>query len=338
MNHKPIDVHAHYFPQVFLDLIEKHGPAHGFEYKIVEGKGPQFKHGHLTTGPVGPKFVDLDARLAAMDEQGVDVHALSLSQPMVYWAESALAQRITETYNDALVQAHQRNPSRFVGLATLPMHEPALASREVERVSRLPGMRGFYIATQIRDRDLSDPAFLPVFERIEASGLPLFLHPVEVIGHQRLGAYYLTNLLGNPFESAIAAAHLIFGGVLDRVPGLVVCLPHSGGAFPWLAGRLNRGWEKRADLKHIEQRPLDYLRRFYYDTVGYSDHVLEYLVRVIGADRVLMGSDYCFPIAYERPVDVVTAHPHLDDEAKRSIVEGNARRLLKLQASAEKSR
>jgi len=160
--------------------------------------------------------------------------------------------------------------------------------------------------------------------------LPLFLHPVEVIGHERLGAYYLTNLLGNPFESAIAAAHLIFGGVLDRLPKLVVCLPHAGGAFPWLVGRLNRGWEKRTDLKHVKHSPIDYLRRFYYDTVGYSDHVLEYLVKVIGADRVLMGSDYCFPIAYEQPVKIVVDHPTLDAEAKRSIVEANARGLLKL--------
>jgi aminocarboxymuconate-semialdehyde decarboxylase len=95
-------------------------------------------------------------------------------------------------------------------------------------------------------------------------------------------------------------------------------------------GRLNRGWEKRADLKHVKHSPLEYLRRFYYDTVGYSDHVLEYLVKVIGADRVLMGSDYCFPIAYERPVEAVTAHLLLDDEQKRKIVEDNARRLLRI--------
>ena len=329
-HYAPIDVHAHYFPQSFLDLIAKHGPSHGFEYKIVDGKGPQFKHGHLLTGPVGPKFVDLDARLEAMDEQGVEVHALSLSQPMVYWADGDLAQGISETYNDTLAQAHGRHPKRLVGLATLPMHEPALAVKEVERAARLPGMRGFYIATQIRGKDLSDASFLPVHERIEASGLPLFLHPVEVIGHQRLAAYYLTNLLGNPFESAIAAAHLIFGGVLDRFPKLVVCLPHAGGAFPWLVGRLNRGWEKRADLKHVRHSPLEYLRRFYYDTVGYSDHVLDYLVKVIGADRVLMGSDYCFPIAYEQPVKIVADHPGLDAEAKRKIVEANAYRLLKL--------
>ncbi|HKB63033.1 MAG TPA: amidohydrolase, partial [Burkholderiales bacterium] len=119
----PIDVHAHYFPQSFLDLVAKHGPSHGFEYKMVEGKGPQFKHAHLMTGPVGAKFVDLDARLAVMDEQGVEVHAMSLSQPMGYWADGELAQRISETYNDALARAHERHPTRLVGLATLPMHE-----------------------------------------------------------------------------------------------------------------------------------------------------------------------------------------------------------------------
>ncbi len=328
--HRAVDIHTHYFPQSFLDLVAKHGPAHGFEYKMVEGKGPQFRHGHLMTGPVGVKFVDLDARLAAMDEQGVEAHVMSLSQPMVYWAEGELAQRITETYNDALAAANQRHPRRLYGLATLPMHAPALAVKEIERAAKLPGVRGFYIATQVNGKDLSDPMFLPLYERIEATGLPLFLHPVEVIGHERLGPHYLTNLLGNPFESAIAAAHLIFGGVLDRFPGLVVCLPHAGGAFPWLVGRLNRGWEKRADLKHIKHAPVDYLRRFYYDTVGYSDHVLDYLARVIGTDRILMGSDYCFPIAYEQPVKIVTDHPALDAKAKHDIVEANARRLLKL--------
>jgi aminocarboxymuconate-semialdehyde decarboxylase len=169
-----------------------------------------------------------------------------------------------------------------------------------------------------------------VYERIEASGLPLFLHPIFVIGHQRLAPHYLTNLLGNPFETAIAAAHLIFGGVLDRFPKLEVVLPHAGGAFPWLVGRLNRGWEKRADLKHIAHSPVTYLRRFYYDTIGYSDPVLEFLVRHIGADRVLMGSDYCFPIAYEQPVRNVTENPLIDEAAKELIVAGNARRLLRL--------
>lgn len=327
----PVDVHAHWYPKRFLDLLAEHGPAHGLEWREVEGKGPQFKVGYLTTGPAGPRFVDLDARLAAMDEQGVKVHALSLSQPMVYWAGRDLGERLAATFNEELARAHERAPQRLVGLAALPMHEPDLAVKESERAAKLPGVRGFYMSTRVNDRELSDPSFFPVYERIEALGLPIFLHPVFVIGHERLQKHYLTNLLGNPFESAIAAAHLIFGGVLDRYPQLTVVLPHAGGAFPWLVGRLSRGWDKRADLKSTSRlAPVDYLRRFYYDTVGYSDDVLDYLVRVIGADRVLMGSDYCFPIAYERPVENVTAHPQLDEAAKRAITEANATRLLKL--------
>lgn len=325
----PIDVHAHWYPKPFLDLVAAHGPPFGVEWRETD-KGPQFKVRHVMTGPVGPRFTDLDTRLAAMDDQGVQVHALSLSQPMLYWADRSLAERLAIAYNDEIARAHERAPDRLVGLATLPMHEPDLAVREAERAAGLPGVRGFYMATEVNGRELSHESLFPVYERIEALGLPLFLHPVFVIGHERLEKYYLTNLLGNPFESAIAAAHLIFGGVLDRFPQLDIVLPHAGGAFPWLVGRLNRGWEKRQDLKHVKHAPVEYLRRFHYDTIGYSDPVIDYLVRVVGADRVLMGSDYCFPIAYEQPVKIVADHPTLADADKHAITETNARRLLRL--------
>lgn len=328
--HAPVDVHAHWYPDAWLRVLSRLGPAHGLEWKDVEGKGPQFRYGHLSTGPAGPRFVDLDARLEAMAEQGVAVHALSLSQPMIYWAGREDGHTLSVAFNDCLVQSHEAHPARFVGLATLPMQAPDLALREVERVARLPGIRGVYLATRVLDRELSDPAFFPVYEALEALGLPVFLHPVFVLDPDRLEKHYLTNLLGNPFESAIAAAHLIFGGVLDRFPRLDVVLPHAGGAFPWLVGRLNRGWEKRQDLRHVAQPPIAYLRRFHYDTIGYSDAVVDYLVRHVGADRVLMGTDYCFPIAVERPVQNVTANPMLAPEHHAPILEGNARRLLRL--------
>lgn len=327
---KPIDVHAHWYPQRFLDLLARYGPAHGLEWREIDGKGPQFRIGHVVTGPTGPRYVDLDARLEAMDEQGVAVHALSLSQPMVYWAGRELGERLAATFNEELARAHEIARERLVGLATLPMHEPDLALRELERAAQLPGVRGVYLATRILDKELSDESFFPVYERIEALGLPLFLHPVNVIDPHRLQRFYLTNLLGNPFEGAIAAAHLIFGGVLDRFPLLQIVLPHAGGAFPWLVGRLNRGWEKREELRAACQSPMQYLRRFHYDTIGYCDHVVEYLVRVVGADRVVMGSDYCFPIAYEQPVEIVTGNNTLSEEQKRLILESNARRLLKI--------
>lgn len=326
---KPIDVHAHWYPQRFLDLLAQRGPAHGLEWREVDGR-PQFRIGHLVTGPAGPRYVDLDARLEAMDEQGVATHALSLSQPMVYWAGRSLGEKLAATFNEELARAHECAPQRLFGLAMLPMHEPDLAARELERAANLPGVRGVYMATRILEKELSHESFLPVFERIESLGLPVFLHPVNVIDADRLLRFYLTNLLGNPFESAIAAAHLIFGGVLDRFPALEVVLPHAGGAFPWLVGRLNRGWEKREELRKNCQSPMQYLRRFHYDTIGYCDSVVAYLVRVIGADRVLMGSDYCFPIAYERPVEIVAANPALSDAEQRMILESNARRLLRL--------
>jgi aminocarboxymuconate-semialdehyde decarboxylase len=327
---KPIDVHAHWYPQRFLDLLARYGPAHGLEWREIDGKGPQFRVGHVVTGPTGPRYVDLDARLEAMNEQGVAVHALSLSQPMVYWAGRELGERLAATFNEELARAHELARERLVGLATLPMHEPDLALRELERAAQLPGVRGVYLATRILEKELSDESFFPVYERIEALALPLFLHPVNVIDPHRLQRFYLTNLLGNPFEGAIAAAHLIFGGVLDRFPLLQIVLPHAGGAFPWLVGRLNRGWEKREELRAACQSPMQYLRRFHYDTIGYCDHVVEYVVRVVGADRVVMGSDYCFPIAYEQPVEIVTGNNTLSEEQKLLILESNARRLLKI--------
>ena len=328
--HSPIDIHAHFYPKAFLDLVGDNAAAYGIEWKMVEGRGPQFRNGHVVTGPVGRKFVDLSARIEAMDAQGVAVHALSLSQPMIYWAKPDLAQALAESFNDSSADAHEQYPTRMLGLATLPMHCPELAIREARRAARLPGVRGFYMSTHVNDMEVSDPSLFPIYACLEEIGLPLFLHPVQVIGHDRLSAHYLTNLLGNPFESAIAAAHFIFGGVLDQFPALRVVLPHSGGAFPWLVWRLQRGYVVREDLKKIKHGPEAYLRRFWYDTVGYSDHVIDYLKTVIGIDRIMMGSDYCFPIAYEQPVKIVTDHPRLSPLEKQAIVETNARLLLGL--------
>lgn len=237
-----IDVHAHWFPTPWLKELQRRGTGHGLHWEDTPS-GPRFRHGHLSTGPVGPRFVDLQARQEAMQEQGVQVQALSLSQPMIYWAGREDGLALAALYNDCLADAHAAHPEQFFGLATLPLQAIDLSLREIDRIATLPGMRGVCIATHVLDKDLSDPSFFPIYERLEALGLPVFLHPTFVLAPERLEAHYLTNLLGNPFETAVAAAHLIFGQVLDRYPRLEFVLPHAGGAFPWLAGRLRRGWE-----------------------------------------------------------------------------------------------
>ncbi|WP_127754786.1 amidohydrolase family protein [Devosia sp. 1566] len=325
-----IDVHAHYYSDRFIDLIESRGCDCGACVRR-DARGPIIDAGPLHAGPLASRFIDLDQRIADMDAQGVDVQALSLTQPMVYWAEENLARELSATFNDDLVAAHERFPDRLVGLAMLPMHHPKSALDELARVKAAPGIRGIYMGTAIGDMDLSHESLLPVFEAIEEAGLPVLLHPLKVLGMtDRLKPYFLANLLGNPFDTAVAAAHLIFGGVLDRFPKLDVVLPHAGGALPFLVGRLQHGWSVRPELKHMERGPEEYLARFYFDTIAHSQSSLQYLIAQVGADRVMLGSDYCFDMGLERPIEVVEAQEQLSDTLRDQILGGTARSLLKL--------
>jgi aminocarboxymuconate-semialdehyde decarboxylase len=249
---------------------------------------------------------------------------------MVYWADDELGLRLCVAFNDAVSEAHRKHPDRFIGFACLPFQNPNLALEELERTARLPGIRGIYMATAVRDRELSDRSFFPVYERIAELGLPIFLHPM-MINNERLKQYYLINLLGNPFDTAIAAAHLIFGGVMDAFPKLEVSLPHAGGALPILRGRLDRGFEIRGECKVISNQPSTYLRRFTYDTISYSQPILDDIAKLVGAERILMGSDYCFDIADNDPVKTVNAMKSVNDRQRKQILWGNAARLLRLE-------
>jgi aminocarboxymuconate-semialdehyde decarboxylase len=283
----------------------------------------------LRTGPITSHFYDLDDRIKTIDRMGVRMHALSLTQPMVYWADDELSLQLCVAFNDAISEAHRRHPERFIGFAYLPFQNPHLALQELERVAKLPGIRGIYMATAVRDRELSDRSLFLVYERIADLGLPIFLHPM-MINNERLKQYYLINLLGNPFDTAIAAAHLIFGGVLDAFTKLEVSLPHAGGALPILHGRLDRGFEVRGESKTIARPPSEYLKRFTYDTISYFAPIMDYLVGLVGADRIMMGSDYCFDIADNDPVKLVNGMKSLDDGERRQILWDNAARLLRL--------
>jgi len=325
-----IDIHAHYFPESYLKLIAEHGKRCGTTV-TTDSSGTRFIQVGLSlrTGPITSRFIDHGERLAAMDRQGVTMHALSLTQPMVYWADDDLGLQLCVAFNDAISAAHRAHPDRLIGFACLPFQNARLALEELDRASRLPGIRGVYMATAVRDRELSDRSFFPVYERIADLGLPIFLHPM-MVNNERLKQYYLINLCGNPFETAIAACHLIFGGVMDAFPKLQVNLPHAGGALPILRGRMDRGFEIRGECKTVPRKPSEYLKRFTYDTISYSEEILQDLIRLVGAERIMMGSDYCFDIAYEEPVKIVTQMKSLSAGQRTQILWSNAARLLKL--------
>lgn len=327
-----IDVHAHYYPETYLALLQ----ARGYPVDTVYSNAPPEEAGGAGTHTYKLRdraFTDLGLRLAAMDAQGVDVHALSIPPPYIFASSGALLTAIARTFNDAVSAAHLAHPERFVGLATLPVHDPATAIEELERAAKLPGIRGVGLGTRFADKDLCNSAFFPLWERIAALKLPVFLHyaPLTVIGStDRLTQYHLANVIGNTTETAIAAAHLIFGGVLDTFPTLEVSLPHSGGVLPILAGRLDRAFEVRPECKHLPHPPSHYLRRFTYDTVCHSDAVMEFLIRLVGVERIVLGSDYCFDMGYEKPVEALKTITHLDDAQRARILGGNAARLLGL--------
>ena len=325
-----IDTHAHYFPESYIELIARHGKRCGTTV-TTEPNGARFIQVglHLRTGPITKPFIDLEERLAIMDRQGLQMHALSLTQPMVYWADDELSLQLCMAFNDAASAAHVAYPDRLIGFACLPFQSPHLALQELERAAKLPGIRGVYMATAVRDRELGDRSFWPVYERIEGLGLPIFLHPM-MINNERLKQYYLINCLGNPFDTAIAASHLIFSGVMDAFPKLEVSLPHAGGALPILRGRLDQGFRTRQECKTIPRPPSEYLKRFTYDTISYNEEIMDYLVGLVGADRIMLGSDYCFDIAYNDPVALVNGMKSIDAAQRQQILWGNAAKLLHL--------
>ena len=324
---KTIDIHAHWYPSEWVTLFEKDGPKEGAALERDGGKY-RLRAGKMANA-FDERFVDVDVRLAKMDEIRVNVHAVSLTTPMVYWASPGLGLALSQAFNDAAAAAHQKHPKRLVGLAMLPMQAPELALQELERAAKLPGMRGVYMATNVNGLELNEKRFWDVYAKAEELGWAIFLHPVDTIGQDRTAKYYLKNLLGNPYDTGVAAAHLIFGGVLDAFPKLEFNLPHAGGAFPGLIGRLDHGTKVRPELKHMKQLPSAYLRRFTYDTIGHDDRINMNLIRLVGADRVTLGSDYCFDMGLDDPV---AALKRLDIKVKeKALIAGaNAARLLHL--------
>ena len=230
-----IDLHAHFVPRAFLETIEKEGGPHGASLRRV-GNEPTMVVGGRPYGPITRHYFETRPRIAEMDKTRVDMQVLSLCPPMVYWADPALGIPLARSFNDELAAAVADRPDRLAGLATVPLQDVAEASAELERAVGL-GLKGVAIGSNVNGKDLDHPGFLPFFAKAEALRALVFIHPLDVIGVDRIRSYYLHNGLGNPFDTAVAAARLTMGGILDRFPRLQVCLAHAGGALPYLIGR-----------------------------------------------------------------------------------------------------
>ena len=324
-----IDLHAHYYSPSFLETIDREGAPYGASLRR-NGGDPTIVVAGRPYGPVTRHFHDMKARLREMDKSKIDVQAISLCPPMVYWADADLGTKLARRYNDEL--AASLVPDRMVGLATLPLQDVAASISELERAVTQLGMRGAAIGSNVKGKDLDHPDFAPFFEKAESLRAMIFIHPIDVLGVERIRQYYLHNGLGNPFDTAVAAARMAMGGLLDRYPRLQICLAHGGGALPYLVGRLDRVAQVREEARgRAKRKPSAYLRRFHYDTVTHSDLALRYLVELVGGDRVVIGTDYRFDMGCMDPVRTLKAISDLPRSDKAMILGGkSAANLLRL--------
>ena len=323
-----IDAHTHWYPAEWIDLVVKEGPAAGARIG-TNARGAVTFAVEGISAVFGPTYSEIEGRIRAMDAVGVDTHVLSLMAPMVFWAPPELGARLSQTFNDAAAAAHAQFPERLVGLAMLPMQAPELALAELERASKLPGLRGVMTATEINGKNLDDKAYFPIYARCEELGWPIFPHPINPVGAERMSRYYLRNLLGNPVEIGIAGYSLILGGVLDAFPRLDVMLPRAGGNVPWGIGRLDRTVERMPERAQAKRPASQYLRRFHYDCIIESADILMDLIRLVGADRVVFGTDYASPMRDAHPTEFIR-DLDLAPADRDLILGGNAARLFKI--------
>ncbi|MEV8246406.1 MULTISPECIES: amidohydrolase family protein [Streptomyces] len=325
-----VDVHAHVLLPDVESLVAGL-PGHA-EAKEVDARrnGPAALavNGPMVRARV-PRMTDVALRLASMDAQGIDVQLVSPSPSHYhYWADEATAEKVYRLANEATAAHCAQAPDRLRGLGLVPLQHPDHLVRALDHALE-QGLDGVEISSHAPGRELSDPAYEPFWSRAAERGAILFLHPFGCTLDERLDRWYLSNTVGQPTENAVALSHLIFSGVLDRHPELKIVAAHGGGYLPTHIGRSDHAWSARSDAgAGCAHPPSSYLRRLYFDSLVHDPHVLRELVRVAGADRVLLGSDFPFDMGTEDPVAALRA-ARLPDADFHAVRGGNAAALLR---------
>ena len=323
-----IDLHNHFIAPEVIDFLAREGEA--FATRIVERDGRRFfLIQESAMRPIDGPISDAALRIADMDREGIAMQAVSCVPFLMYpevAADKALA--IAQVNNDALV-ALATNSDRFCGLASVPLQEPALAVKELERAAKL-GLRGVEIPPKVVERQLDEKDFEVFWAAAEALQMAVCIHPFEAAPVGAMSRYFLGNLAGNLYDTGLAAALLIYGGVLERHPNLRVVLYHAGGALPAILGRLDMGYRLVPECRNaIPRPPSSYASQFHFDIIAHSRPMLSHLVKTFGADRFVIGSDYPLPAGLAHPIEEVKALG-LGEDDERKILSGNARRLLRL--------
>lgn len=344
-----IDLHTHILPQRWPDWtqrsgypgwieLEHTGPGCARMCRTIEGGGRQFFR------DVHENLWDPARRAAEMATAGVTTQVLSTVPVMFsHWAKPQHAHDLHRLLNDHLAEivrggsAARTGLPAFLGLGVLPLQDPDLACRELDRCVRDLGLSGIQIGTHVNGVNLDDPSLRPVLRRAADLGAAVFVHPWDMLAPERMKRYWMPWLVGMPTETTIAVMSVLFGGVLDDLPNLRICFAHGGGSFPGTLGRISHGFACRRDLFPAGARdPMEYLARessparFWVDSLVHDAEALRLLLRLMGPQRIALGSDYPFPLGESVPGDLIRSIPALNDAERRWVLEGAARAFLNL--------
>ncbi|HXH69977.1 MAG TPA: amidohydrolase family protein [Pyrinomonadaceae bacterium] len=327
-----IDVHTHILPKEIPDWkrrfgyggfvkLEHHKPCCA---RMLKDDGKFFRE-------VENNVWSAEKRIEECNDFGVDVQVLSTVPVMFsYWTKPHDGAEISKFLNDGIAQTVSKFPKKFIGLGTVPMQDTKLAIEELERCRQIR-LVGVQIGTNINQLNLGEPQFLDFFKACEESGMAVFVHPWEMMGESDMQKYWLPWLVGMPAETSRAICSLIFSGVLERCKNLRICFAHGGGSFPYTLGRIEHGFKVRPDLCALDNQrnPREYLGKFWLDSLVHDELMLDYLIKLIGAERIALGTDYPFPLGEENAGSLIESCT-FDDATKAKLLHGAALEWLNL--------
>jgi aminocarboxymuconate-semialdehyde decarboxylase len=320
-----IDIHTHIMPEHMPNWTQKFGYGEFIHLEHRNCEACMMK-GDKLFRVVEENCFKEDLRRTEMDATAVNIQVLSTIPVLFnYWARPADGHETSRFFNDHIAETVSQQPTRFIGLGTVPLQDIDLAIREMERCLNELKMPGLEIGSNINGKNLSDPSFFPFYEAAEKLGCALFVHPWEMMGEEQMARYWLPWLVGMPAETSRAICSMIFGGIFSRFPKLRVAFAHGGGSFPFTIGRIEHGFNVRPDLVAIDNavNPRNYIGKFWVDSLVHDPKAMDYLLDVIGEDHICLGSDYPFPLGEHHPGQLIETQPY-PAAVREKLLEKNA--------------